>query len=287
MEADRVANVAQDRHKEDLAAMPDQQAATHEAQIDGTDHTKVVSNETQEDQGGDESDGFGPNEADAADRSDGDYDGDGVEGRDGAVFTSDFSDSEPAPSNSDSDISDARERKQLKRAALAEAKAQKQQHRQEQHQQQRQRVDTLMTRKLRPKAGYEDALDTNPAPPTHARSKPHMSDSLPRSADGDEDDGGGADSDPGSMGGGGSDGFEGDDAGLPLVSSEGPLVLERALDEEQVKADLAVVKGMWEWASICEFLFAFRDLLQLKTVFSMESLADALVRSPGMLVPCV
>ncbi|GAX80871.1 hypothetical protein CEUSTIGMA_g8306.t1 [Chlamydomonas eustigma] len=56
---------------------------------------------------------------------------------------------------------------------------------------------------------------------------------------------------------------------------------KREVDEEKAKADLAAVHGMWEFAAIMEFLFRFRYHLQLQTVFTFDTLAEAIVRAPG------
>ena len=56
---------------------------------------------------------------------------------------------------------------------------------------------------------------------------------------------------------------------------------KREVTAEQAAADLVTVHGMWQFASVVEFLFRFRYHLQLDTMITIDSLADAIVTSPG------
>jgi hypothetical protein len=80
-----------------------------------------------------------------------------------------------------------------------------------------------------------------------------------------------------------SDGEDGEEQHTSELSDAEPELAEpkREVDEEKAKADHAAVHGMWEFAAIIEFLFRFRYHLQLQTVFTIDTLAQAIVHSPG------
>lgn len=58
-------------------------------------------------------------------------------------------------------------------------------------------------------------------------------------------------------------------------------VLERIVSEDEAQEQMLACRNMPEMATIVEFLFRFRHTLKLQTVFTFQSLVDALVRSPG------
>ena len=160
-------------------------------------------------------------------------------------------------------------------------KRRKQQRRKEEKR--RLREDNLMTRKLRSAPFYEDAA----GPQDSQKEKQGVSlktagRSLTRSGNDSANDLAAAGSREDLQDGSrsvlsGTDSENGEEE----VGAE-HVELERQISEEQAREDLAIVSGMWEWAAICEFLYLFRYQLELKTVFTMHSLADALVRSPGV-----
>ncbi|KAG1680935.1 hypothetical protein FOA52_009894 [Chlamydomonas sp. UWO 241] len=92
-------------------------------------------------------------------------------------------------------------------------------------------------------------------------------------------DGSGGD---GAASGGGGDGGEGqEDVGEEEGEEEEEEEPTRTVDEETAAKDLAQVHAMWEFSAIIEFLFRFRAYLQLECVFTVDTLAEALVHEAG------
>lgn len=53
------------------------------------------------------------------------------------------------------------------------------------------------------------------------------------------------------------------------------------VSDEQTAADLEAIRGMWELATVYEFMFRFKHWLNFSQLYPVQDLEEAIVKSPG------
>ena len=72
-----------------------------------------------------------------------------------------------------------------------------------------------------------------------------------------------------------------EDAGPIYVSSAGMVLQRDALSADGIASEIEIIHGMWEMASILDFMHLFRKQLRLQRQFGADELERVIVTSPG------